>query len=80
MYVRKKGGYDAFPLMTEVTSIHAPKIMKKIMRLILAVVLVFAMAVPCYAANFSFAWNGTEFSVGDDAERVPGDLAKANNI
>ena len=28
MYVRKKGGYDAFPLMTEVTSIHAPKIMK----------------------------------------------------
>ena len=29
MYVRKKGGYDAFPLMTEVTSIHAPKTMKK---------------------------------------------------
>jgi len=29
MYVRKKGGYDAFPLMIEVTSIHAPKIMKR---------------------------------------------------
>ena len=29
MYVRKKGGYGAFPLMTEVTSIHAPKIMKE---------------------------------------------------
>ena len=28
MYVRRKGGYGAFPLMTEVTSIHAPKIMK----------------------------------------------------
>ena len=27
MYVRRKGGYGAFPLMTEVTSIHAPKIM-----------------------------------------------------
>ena len=26
MYVRNRG-YDAFPLMTEVTSIHAPKIM-----------------------------------------------------
>ena len=30
MYVRKKGGYGAFPLMTEVTSIHAPKIMKSV--------------------------------------------------
>ena len=29
MYVRRKGGYGAFPLMTEVTSIHAPKIMKR---------------------------------------------------
>ncbi len=29
MYVRRKGGYGAFPLMTEVTSIHAPKIMKE---------------------------------------------------
>ena len=28
MYVRREGGYGAFPLMTEVTSIHAPKIMK----------------------------------------------------
>ena len=27
MYVRMEGGYGAFPLMTEVTSIHAPKIM-----------------------------------------------------
>ena len=33
MYVRKKGGYDAFPLMTEVTSIHAPKIMNKACRM-----------------------------------------------
>ena len=54
--------------------------MKKIMRLILAVVLVFAMAVPCYAANFSFAWNGTEFSVGDDAESVLDELGKASKV
>ena len=35
---------------------------------------------PNLAANFSFAWNGTEFSVGDDAESVLGDLGKANKV
>ena len=54
--------------------------MKKIMRLLLAVVLVFVMAVPCYASNFSFAWGGTVFSVGEDAGRVLDDLGKANKV
>lgn len=54
--------------------------MKKTVRLILAVILIFAMAVPCHAAGFSFAWNGTEFSVGDDAESVLADLGKANKV
>ena len=54
--------------------------MKKTMRLILAAILTFAMAVPCYASNFSFAWGGTKFSVGDDAESVLNDLGKANKV
>ena len=31
MYVRRKGEYGAFPLMTEVTSIHAPKNYKHVL-------------------------------------------------
>ena len=54
--------------------------MKKTMRLILAAILTFAMAVPCYASNFSFAWGGTKFSVGEDAGRVLDDLGKANKV
>ena len=54
--------------------------MKKLMRLVLAAILAVAMAVPCCAAGFSFAWNGTEFSVGDDAETVLDDLGKANKV
>ena len=54
--------------------------MKKTIRLILAVILAFAMAVPCYASNFSFAWGGMRISVGDDAEAVLAKLGKANQV
>ena len=55
MYVRMKGGYGAFPLMTEVTSIHAQKIMNKLIRglllLLAAVMLSGWYSAPAEAAS-----------------------------